>query len=175
MQLAELVKRATAPMVAQPVVLARLPAPISANRYWRTRVMIPPKGSTMPPTAQTYVSSEAKTFKESVAWLMAHQGVRRVITGRVQVDLRLLPHCPKDWKTRARKDPLYWADTVGRIDLDNAMKVVLDALKGVAIEDDVQVWRSFSEVLEPQEGEDECCILQLSRLVRENPQGGLAL
>jgi hypothetical protein len=53
--------------------------------------------------------------------------------------------------------------------------VVLDALKGVAIEDDVQVWRTYSEVLEPIEGEDESVIVQLSRLVPTNPQGGLAL
>lgn len=170
MLLTELVARATAPMRAEPVVLARLPAPISANRYWRSRVIQPKAGPAM---VSTYVSKEAEQFKESVAWLLKQQGVRRVLTGRVQVDLRLLPHCPKDWKSRMRKDPAGWADTVQRIDLDNAMKVVLDALKGVAIEDDVQVWRSFSEVLEPQEGEDACVILQLSRLVRELPQAQL--
>lgn len=175
MRVNELVAKATSPMRAVPVVIVRLPPAISANRYWRTRVMLPPRGSSTPPMAQTYVSSEAKVFKESVGWLLKQAGVVKPIAGRVQVDLRLLPHCPKDWKTRARKDPLWWADSVQRIDLDNAMKVVLDAMKGIAIEDDVQVWRSFSEVLEPIEGQEESVILQLSRLVKDNPQEGLGL
>lgn len=173
MNLGELVAKATVPMRVQPLALARLPYPVSANRYWRSRVFIPKGKTVREAMVQTYVSKEAMDFKEAVGWLVKHHGVREVVKGRVQLDIRLLPHCPKDWKTRAKKDPLYWADTVGRIDLDNARKVVTDALKGVAIEDDFWIWRDYGEVLEPQEGEDASVIVQLSRLVRENPQEAL--
>ncbi len=42
-------------------------------------------------------------------------------------------------EARAKKDPLWWADTVQRLDLDNARKVVTDALKEIAIVDDKQI------------------------------------
>lgn len=169
--LRELIAKAAVPMVAKPVALVRLPPPISTNDYWRSRV-IQVNGR---PMVSTYVSKEAVTYKKDVGWLLAAQGVRKPIEGRVQVDIRLLPPCPKDWRTRARKDPLYWADSVRRNDLDNCRKVLLDAMRGIAFVDDVQVYRDFGEILEPQEGEDACVIVMLSRLVRENPQGGLPL
>lgn len=171
MRLAELVTRATPTYKVVPVVIARLPAPISANLYWRSRaVILPGKAGAR---VQTYVSKEALAFKESVGWLLRQQGVRGAIKGRVQVDIRLLPHCPKDWKKRAKADPLYWADSVARQDADNICKVLVDALKGIALDDDKQVWRLYSEVMEPMDGEDECVIVQVSSLVRETAQEGL--
>jgi Holliday junction resolvase RusA-like endonuclease len=87
------------------------------------------------------------------------------------VELQLRPHCPKDWKTRARKDPLWWADSVQRLDVDNTIKVTLDALKGIAINDDAQVWKTSAEVLEPEEGVEECLVVRISRGVKEDPRG----
>lgn len=116
-----------------PVVLT-LPYPISANRYWATRV-ITPKGQTRA-QAMTYVTSEAKQFKESVAWLARAAGVREPIKGRVAIEYTLHPHRPLDWLKRMRKDPAGWEDTVMCMDLDNAQKVLLDALKGIVMEDD---------------------------------------
>lgn len=153
-------------------ITVKLPPPISANRFWRTRVVMLPGRD---PIVQTYVSAEAKQFKESAGWLLRNAGMRAPITGRVRVDLQLWPHCPKDWKTRERKDPLWWADTVQRIDADNAIKVTLDALKGIAIEDDKQVWRTSVEVMEPDEGVDECVVVRISTCVKEHPQEALAL
>ena len=49
-----------------------LPYPISANRYWKSRVMTV-HGKPMP---QTYVSKEAKEFKEHVGCLARAAGVR---------------------------------------------------------------------------------------------------
>lgn len=111
-----------------------LPYPISANRYWATRI-IKMKGA-LKPTAMTYVTPEAKAFKDLVHKLAADAGVRGPINGRVAIAYILHPHCPLDAHRRMKRDPVGWEDTVQCIDLDNAQKVLLDSLKGVVIEDD---------------------------------------
>lgn len=110
------------------------PYPVSANRYWQTRV-ITPKGGKFA-QAMTYVSAEAKAFKEHVQKLAQAAGVRAPIAGRVAITYTLHPHCPLDAHRRMKRDPLGWEDTVQCMDLDNAQKVLLDSLKGVVIEDD---------------------------------------
>lgn len=119
------------------MITLTLPYPISANRYWQTRVIRVGAQS----RAMTYVSAEAKAFKEQVGWLAKQAGVRAPITGRVAISYILHPHCPQDAHRRMKRDPYGWDDTVQCIDLDNAQKVLLDALKGVAIEDDKWVRR----------------------------------
>lgn len=118
-----------------------LPYPVSANRYWRTRVI---KGIPM-----TYVSPEAKDYKREVAWLAKAAGIRAPISGRVAVSYVLFPKRPLDWSKRASKDPAGWDDTVACIDLDNANKVLMDALKGIVFDDDKWVRRIEAERAEP--------------------------
>lgn len=118
-----------------------LPYPISANRYWRSRAV---KGVSM-----TYVSPEAMAYKQQVAWLAEEAGIRKPIAGRVAVSYTLYPKRPQDWAKRAEKNPLGWDDTVACLDLDNAQKVLMDALKGVVIEDDKWVRRIEAERAEP--------------------------
>lgn len=125
-----------------------LPYPISANRYWATRV-VKMAGK---PRAMTYVTPEAKAFKDQVGWLAKAAGVRAPITGRVAISYTLHPHCPQDSHHRMKRDPLNWDDTVQCIDLDNAQKVLLDALKGVVMEDDKWVRRITAERGMPVEG-----------------------
>lgn len=120
-----------------------LPYPISANRYWRTALVCG--------RPQTYPSKEAKEFKDAVLWLCKAAGVRAPIAGRVAISVQLYPNRPQDFKTRMRKHGAAWDDTVMCLDLDNANKVLLDALKGVAIEDDKWVRRLSSERMEPDE------------------------
>lgn len=124
-----------------------LPYPISANRYWASRV-ISKGGKAM---ALTYVTSEAKEFKEAVGWMAKAAGVRAPIIGRVAIDVKLYPHRPLDYATRMRKFGPSWDDTVQCLDLDNCHKVLLDAIKGVVIEDDKWVRRITSERMEPDE------------------------
>ncbi len=90
-----------------------LPFPPSANRYWRTRVMMM-RGK---PIVSTYVSTEAKSYKLAVRRAMA--GVFPTATN-VKVSLDFY---------RPRK--------VG--DLDNRIKVCLDSLIGILWEDDNQI------------------------------------
>lgn len=143
-----------------------LPYPPSANRYWRSRVITPKSG---PAIVSTYVSAEAKAFKERAGWLLKAAGVRKPLAGRVHVHIELWPHRPQDWARRAKADPLYWADTVQRLDLDNCRKVVTDALKGVVIDDDRQVWKDSGEVMEP-DGREACLVVTITPLVKESPQ-----
>lgn len=141
-----------------------LPYPVSCNRYWRTRVV---KG-----LAMTYVSTEAKDYKREVAWLVKAAGIRQPITGRVAVSYVLYPKRPLDWSKRASKDPHGWDDTVACIDLDNAQKVLLDALKGVAFDDDKWVRRIDAERAEP-DGEARLVVTIRSVAPETSPQGAL--
>ncbi|MEI5996812.1 RusA family crossover junction endodeoxyribonuclease [Paraburkholderia bengalensis] len=128
------------------MITVTLPYPISANRYWRTRVIKPKAG---PAIVSTYVSAEAKAYKEQVGWILRAAGVREPIAGRIAVAYTLYPNRPQDYRTRMRKLGDAWHDTVQCIDLDNAQKVLLDALKGVAFEDDAWVRRITAERAEP--------------------------
>lgn len=123
-----------------------LPYPISANRYWATRTVAPKGKRAM---AITYVTPEAKAFKDQVLLLARAAGVTAPITGRVQLDIRLYPHRPLDWQKRQRLAGAAWDDTVQCIDLGNAEKVLSDALKDVVMEDDKWIRRIVSERMEP--------------------------
>jgi crossover junction endodeoxyribonuclease RusA len=146
-------------------VTMTLPYPLSANRYWRTYM---PKGFKAPVTV---VSAEAKAYKAQVCGLARIAGVKAPIAGRVAIDVRLYPNRPQDWAKRAAKDPMAWDDTVQCLDLDNANKVLFDALKGVVIEDDRWVRRITSERMEP-DGEARVEVT-ITAIHPEPVQGGL--
>lgn len=136
---------------------------MSANRYWRTAVINE--------RAQTYPSKEGKDYKTEVAWLAKSAGVRKPLQGRVQVDIRLYPNLPLDWAKRVKKDPGGWDDTVQCIDLDNARKVLYDALTGVVFVDDKWVRKDSGERMEP-DGKARV-VVTVTRIVLATPQSGL--
>lgn len=138
-----------------------LPYPISANVYWRTRVA----GK----LAFTYVSNEAKAYKVEVAKLCKLAGIATPITGRVQIDVQLFPHRPQDWQKRQRVQGAMWDDSVQCIDLDNANKVLLDAIKDIAIEDDKFVRVLRSERMEPDDL-GKRVVVTITALATEQPQ-----
>lgn len=149
-------------------VVLTLPYPLSANRYWASRVA-KINGVLMP---LTYVTTDAKAYKTEVAWLAKAAGVRRPMTGRVAVDVRLYPARPADWAKRAAKDPIGWDDTVRCIDLDNARKVLYDALKGVVFEDDRWVREDSAKRMEP-DGEARVVVTVRKMIAPPAPQGSL--
>lgn len=120
-----------------------LPWPVSMNDYWRSFV---PPGSRV---AQIHLSTEAKQYKRDVQWLARQAGVRSPMLGRLQVCMWLTPHSPLDAAKRAGKSPNDWDMSVHCHDVDNVAKVTLDALKGIAFEDDAQVHRLLIERTEP--------------------------
>lgn len=150
------------------MITVALPYPISANRYWRTRVIKPKAG---PAIVSTYVSPEAKAYKEQVGWLLRAAGVRKPVEGRVAIAYTLYPHRPQDWQARQRKLGAAWDDTVQCLDLDNAQKVLLDSLKGIAFEDDAWVRRIEARRAEP-DGEARI-VVTITAINTEQPQAAL--
>ena len=145
-----------------------MPYPISANRYWISfyakhlgRVVTGP-------------TKEATAYKRTIALAVEQAGIFEPIPGRVHVHLQLYPERPQNHKSRKRKDPLNWDDDVRCIDLDNARKVVYDALKGVLFEDDKWVWRDSAERMEPDE-DGARVVVSIWPIVRESPQPALQL
>lgn len=122
-----------------------LPYPVSANRYWRTYI---PKGHR---NAVTVVSGEAKKYKLAVQKTALEAGIVQPIEGRISIAYQLYPNRPKDWFKRMTRDPMHWDDTVQCIDLDNAQKVLFDAMKGVVFVDDDRVFRIVGERVAPDE------------------------
>ncbi len=139
-----------------------LPYPVSANRYWATRVI--KAKATGRYMAMTYVTPEAKAYRDQVALIANTAGLRQPITGRVAVELDLYPHRPQDWARRARRDPESWDDDVQCIDLGNAEKVLADALQGIVFPDDKWIWRLAKERKEP-DGEGRV-VLRVRPIVR---------
>lgn len=146
-----------------------LPYPISANRYWATRT-IPAKGARKA-MAMTYVTPEAKAYKSTVEAICDAAGIRGPLAGRVAVAVQLYPHRPLDWQTRQRKLGAAWDDGVQCLDLDNANKVLLDALKDVAIEDDKWVRKLTAERMEP-DGEARV-VVTITAIPTVQPQASL--
>lgn len=128
------------------MIILSLPYPVSANAYWRSFV---PRGSTR---AIVTLSEEARKFKSLVRAECKRVGVTTPLAGRVAVGVRLYPARPQDWALRQRKHGHAWDDSVRCIDLDNANKVLLDAIKGIAIEDDCWVRQLVSERMQPDAG-----------------------
>lgn len=116
-----------------------LPYPISANRYWRTYL---PRGCAAPVTT---VSPEARAYQDRVRRIVREAGVYRPFPGRVAVSYVLFPKRPLDWKKRQRMNPARWDDSVQCMDLDNAQKVLFDAMEGIVYENDGLIRRIEGE------------------------------
>jgi len=100
-----------------------LPYPVSANRYWATVA----RGK----RAITYVTEDAKVFKRECAWIAKQAGCTNPSSRPIELTVMLVPRngvC---------------------MDLDNALKVTIDALKGIAYVDDSQVWKINAQRSEP--------------------------
>jgi crossover junction endodeoxyribonuclease RusA len=103
-----------------------LPYPPSANRYWRTNRQ----------TGKPYKSEEARAYIEAVGWECAIHG--------------LTDPALEDVSVRAR-----FARPAGRrIDLDNGIKILIDALQGYAYANDKQVIHIEAEIAHIPKGRD---------------------
>ena len=102
--------------------ILRLDYPVSANRYWRTC------------RGRTYRSSEAEQYKASVNAIATAAGLI-AIEGPAAVSITMHPKLTKKGVA-----------SLARMDLDNCIKVTLDALNGVAYLDDSQVVKLVAEV-----------------------------
>lgn len=104
----------TIPRVQKTIRLT-IPIPPSANRYWRHAVVHTKRG----PIVTTYVSEEAKAYKESLRLALSRKGIVMLV-GPVKFTVRL-----------------YRPRRAG--DLGNRLKVLEDMLEGVAYVNDSQI------------------------------------
>jgi crossover junction endodeoxyribonuclease RusA len=149
------------------------PYPISANDYWRTAVVTDRTGRALTmggkPYANTYVSKEAKSYKRDVRIAAYEAGIRKPLAGRVVLTVELYPARPKDWGKRARANPMHWDDDVRCIDLDNALKVLIDALRKIAYGDDAWVWQIRADRMEP-DADGARVFVRVEPIIRQSPQ-----
>ena len=102
-----------------------LPYPPSLNRAYRNF------------RGRMVKSPVATSYFEQVCAVAKQNGVQ-LYAGPVSVEVELCPPKPADWAKRVAKDPQAVLQ-VRRIDLDNALKVCLDSLQGVAYNNDKQI------------------------------------
>ncbi len=98
-------------------MIVTLPYPPSANRYLRHT------------SRGTYRTKEANSYKDAAQWMAKSQHFT-IATGFVLVNVTLHQRLTK------KNEP---SATV--MDLDNCIKVAMDALQGIAFENDKQVRR----------------------------------
>lgn len=87
-------------------------------------------------------STEARDYQRNAALLAVAGGCGAPMSGKVEACIRLHPKKPQ----RASRVPCH------SIDLDNAAKIALDALNGIAWKDDRQIERLTIIRGEPVEG-----------------------
>lgn len=104
-----------------------LPYPPSANRYWRIF-----RNRAVP-------SADAAAYKREIYALAHLARLGSPTKAPVYLALILRPLRPADADKRDKKYGPDWHHTVRCIDLDNALKVAIDALQGVAYVNDKQV------------------------------------
>lgn len=155
-----------------------LPYPISGNEYWGQRIILrrdARRGQEL--TARdfypsNFVTTEARRYIRDVKIALYEQGVREKIVGRVFVRIDLYPHRPQDWERRARLNPLNWDDDVRCLDLDNARKVLNDALKNTLFGDDKWIWEDAGKRMEPDAGGARL-VVTVEPIIRVSPQPAL--
>ncbi|WP_432785038.1 Crossover junction endodeoxyribonuclease RusA [Oligella sp. MSHR50489EDL] len=108
-----------------------LPYPVSANRYWRTAVV---NGR-----VRTYRSKDANDYRKVVAWIAKENGLK-AHDGDFKIALELHQRLTK-------------AKTASRVclDIDNAIKVALDALQGFLYKNDNQVIEIHAKYGKPKD------------------------
>lgn len=110
-----------------------LPYPPSANRYWRIF-----GGRAVP-------SLEAAAYKRHIWALARSNGIGDPTIAPIALELILRPLRPLDGDRRERLQGPDWHLNLRCIDLDNALKVALDALQGIAYINDKQVRSIYIE------------------------------
>jgi crossover junction endodeoxyribonuclease RusA len=147
-----------------------LPYPVSANRYWASRIV--KSKATGRQIAVAYVTPEAVEYRDHVVGIARAAGIRKPIVGRVSLELELYPLRPLDFAQRMRKRGELWDDDVRCIDLDNASKVVSDSLEAAkVISNDNRFWRIELQRMEP-DGVARC-VVRVKSVVTETPQAAL--
>lgn len=129
-----------------------LPFPISANDYWGTRVIYKwsPLKARKVAMPCVYKTTEATLYQNQVQTIYRAKGHTR-IKGKIDIEWWCYPKRPLDWYKRKEHDPENWEMTVRQPDIDNINKVLIDALKNVAFDDDIWVRHLTCSMMEPDD------------------------
>jgi Holliday junction resolvase RusA-like endonuclease len=89
----------------------------------------------------TYTDDATSTAEATISWHAAQAMVgRELITGPVIAAIKLIMPAPKSWSEKKRNQAINGVIRhCGKPDLDNAAKLILDALNGVVYADDKQI------------------------------------
>lgn len=89
-----------------------------------------------PKTGKAYTPKETSTFEETLAWLWIGKYHGRWSNFRGEVRIRV-----DYWQALAKSNPKKWVGRANMMkpDVDNVLKIVMDALNGIAYQDDAQV------------------------------------
>ena len=146
------------------MITLTLPYPISTNRF-KMPILVGKK----PKQHIAFVDTpEAKAYKAEVLRRVRVAGIRAPIIGRIRLVARLYPHKPLDAAKRMRDLGDAWDDSVQCLDLDNALKVAIDAIKNVVIDDDKWIRSIAADRMEP-DGESRL-VLEVHPIVVEPKQ-----
>lgn len=102
------------------------PYPISLNKYLRIF------------KNRTYRTKEANQYKATCVELARKAGVKEPFDGFVEVDIELYPKLTDSGLKLSKKDP-QWMFKVQSIDVDNSLKVLIDAFNTVIYSDDKKI------------------------------------
>lgn len=153
------------------MIILQLPYPVSANRYWATRVVTKKGGGR--PMAMTYITKEAQEYKDQVQRIAREAGVTKPLADCIiKLEIWLYPHRPLDWAARMRKLGPRWHWGVQAIDLGNCEKILSDALNGICFEDDSQHHIIIKQRKEPDEF-GKRMLVRISAIPVVQPQGDL--
>jgi crossover junction endodeoxyribonuclease RusA len=121
-----------------------LPYPVSLNAMYITTTL---KGHARP---MVMITKQGREYKAKVRQIVLAMPFKPIL-GRVGCEINLFPYLPLDHAKRKRLKGCNWDDDVRCLDLDNALKVTLDSLKGLVFEDDKWVRKLICERKEPDE------------------------
>lgn len=87
---------------------------------------------------RTYTPTATRDYEQLVRDCAALAHVERV-EGPVEVYIVVMVVPPKSWSKKRRSEALMGVWAMGKPDLDNVEKIILDSLNGIAYGDDTQV------------------------------------
>jgi len=94
------------------------------------------------------VTPEATRQKEGVIATFAYQAMkgRKPIEGPVEIEMRAVLPIPASWSKKRQAEAMVGHELPAkRPDIDNIMKLAMDAINGIVIFDDAQVVRMVAE------------------------------
>lgn len=113
-------------------------------------------------SGQTYMPRAYLDYKEALGWAYRAAGGGFLGDGPVSVHIDIMRALPKSRPKRVESEP-----DLGKPDLDNVAKAVLDALNGVAYADDAQVVSLVVNKLPRERRETDALRVRVARWMEE--------